>query len=72
MERRKRLFSSPLPIGVIHTIKAFSCQSPRDGVFGGTACEVAGIRIDLTRRVVVFFRETDFDCATALMWLVVA
>ena len=61
-------------IGGIRTIKAFSYQSLRDAVFGGAAREVADVRIDLTRRFMVFFGETGFlmDCATALMWLAAA
>lgn len=59
-------------IGGIRTIKAFASQKARSGVFNSAAQTVADIRIDMTRRFLVFFGETDalVGIATAFVWLV--
>lgn len=58
-------------IGGIRTIKAFAFQKRRAEKFNDAARNVADIRIDLTRRFMVFFGETGaiIDLATALVWL---
>ncbi|MBR0057236.1 MAG: ABC transporter ATP-binding protein [Kiritimatiellae bacterium] len=61
-------------IGGIRTIKAFSSQDRRAAIFGREAKSVADIRIDLTRRFMVFFGETGalMDAATAIVWFAAA
>ena len=54
----------------IRTIKAFAHEDARARLFNGTAGDVAALRVNLTRKFLLFSGETGslMDLATALVW----
>lgn len=59
-------------INGIRTIKAFAHEDARDAAFNASASEVAGLRVGLNRKFLVFSGKTGslMDITTALIWCV--